>query len=340
MHFNELLFKAISHLHDGKTSGPKTTSGPIGKAISNIRAKGPRPMANFKAIPGVEGMEYDCDEDHLQSNDARYFYRICHLVRNGPEEACMMGSFDTQLPGELSNARWLTTASSDLYEYTRSENPSEKLFRICNFIINCYAPLFFKIKQDFLIQNGARHYFLAVKLARDCCNPTEWKEVKKTFLRNSYMATSEYILLAGIFDDDRRIRLDAHRYIQKARRYQNDLEVRKYELPKKYLKLDSANHYFELLDFDTIPLKFLTPPPLLQDFSNDDILKAARGESVLNIPEIPCHSQNCERAVAATTLASKRAIGQENRHQFLLNLEKNRQLISTDATKKNFTDLL
>ena len=39
LHFNELPFKALFKMYDGKTSGPKSTSGPIGKAISEIRNK-------------------------------------------------------------------------------------------------------------------------------------------------------------------------------------------------------------------------------------------------------------------------------------------------------------
>ena len=155
------------------------------------------------------------------------------------------------------------------------------------------------------------------------------------------MATSEYILLAGIFDADLKIREKAGQLIIKARKlHKASKSVRKYQLPKKYLKLDSASHYFQLLDLEKIPKKFFTPPPVLQDFSDEEITKAAKGEIVLSIPEIPCHSQNCERAVAATTFASQKAIGHKKRHEFLLNLAKNRNLIKTHATKKNYTDLL
>ena len=336
LHFNEIIFKSLFHHYDGPTSGPKTTSGPIGKQISDIKSSENTPIVNFKPI---KGPEFYCDKSLLENHDQNYFWRICHLVKDGPEEASLMGFFEISKPGNISNARWLTTASSILYVYIRTENPSHELYRLANFIINCYAPVFFKIKQERLVQNGAKHFFQALFLARECLDKDEWKEVKKAFVRNCFMATSEYILLAGLFDDDLWVREKSGQLIIKARKSKRK-GVRKYELPKKHLRLDTAKSYFDLLDFDKLPRKFFTPPPILQDFSDDEIMKAAKGETVLVIPEIPCHSQNCERAVAATTFASKKAIGHKKRHEFLLNLSKNRQLIKTHATKEDYTNLL
>ena len=337
LHFNELVFKSVFHLYDGKTTGPKTTQGPIGDYIKDIKSSDPTPIVNFKPI---KGLDFSIDPELLVNNDQKYFHQICELVKNGPEYLSQLGlDFETKKPGNISNARWLTTASSILYMYCRTESPSEKLYRLAYVIINCYAPLFFQIKRDYQIQNGAKHYFSAVSLARKHMIQEEWNVVTTTFKTNAYMATSEYILLAGIVDDDPNIRKRAADLIIKARK-KHSTGIRKYELPKTLLKLDTANHYFELLDFNKLPKKFFTPPPLLQVYSNDLILEAGNGEIDLDIPNIPCHSQNCERAVASTTFASQKEIGQENRHAFLLNLEKNRQLIKTHATKEEYLDLI
>ena len=144
----------------------------------DILLKAINPIVNFKPIVGPELV---CDKEMLKNHDQQYFWKICHLVKDGPEEASLMGNFEMSKPGNISNARWLTTASSILYVYCRTENPSNALYRLANFIINCYAPVFFKIKQEYLIQNGARHFFEAVRLARNCLNEEEWKEVKKAF---------------------------------------------------------------------------------------------------------------------------------------------------------------
>ena len=336
LHFNELPFRALFRHYDGKTSGPKSTSGPIGKAISDIRDNGPTPMVGFARIPGVD---FIIDQAFLVNEDQKFFYNMCRLVRNGIE-CTLPPFFKEKLPGAISNARWLTTASSILYLYTRTIKPTQKLIKLVSFILNVYAPVFFRIKQMPSLQMGAKHYFEAVVSARKCLSADEFKKLKKSFKTNSFMATSEYILLAGIFDDSPMIRRKSADLIIKARRlHRRDDSVRKYELPKEYLQLDTAERYFDLLDFDKLPSKFLTPPPILHDFSDDQIIEAGYGTKNLEIPRIPCHSQNCERAVAATTFASKSAIGQNKRHQFLLNLQENREKIRTQASKEEYFDL-
>ena len=83
----------------------------------------------------------------------------------------------------------------------------------------------------------------------------------------------------------------------------------------------------------------MTPPPLLRDYSDDQLKKVAKGEMEIELPKIPCHSQNCERAVAATTFASKKAIGQTKRHEFLLTIQKSRAQIKNHASKKSYFEL-
>ena len=100
--------------------------------------------------------------------------------------------------------------------------------------------------------------------------------------------------------------------------------------------MDTAENYFDLLDFNELPAKYFTPPPILQFYSDEEIIKAGKNQFQLDIPKVPCHSQNCERAVASTTFASKNAIGVQKRHQFLLNLQKSREQIKTRATKQQF----
>ena len=334
LHFNELPFKALFYHHDGKTNSPKSSGGPIGRSICEIRTKAtPASFVDFDPIPGPE---LKIDDELLVNEDQKYFYLICLLVMNGIGCLDNLGaSFSKKLPGAISNARWLTTASSILYLYVTTKKPTKKLIRVVTYIINVYAPTFFRVKKDFLVQNGAIIYCETLVRARECLTDAEFKKVQKSFKTNSYMATSEYILLAGILDENPEIRQKSMELILKARDMHKD-EVRKYELPKAYLKLDSATHYFDLLDFDELPVRFLTAPPLLQEYSDEDIIKAASKELELDLPKIPLHSQNCERAVAATTFASQKAIGIQNRHEFLLNLQANRDKITTQANKDEY----
>ena len=341
LHFNELPFRALFKFYDGDTSGPKSTSGPIGQEIISIRSQKESPIstAPFVDFDPVEGPELVIDDELLVNEDQKYFYQICLLTKNGLNYLVILGDgFVLKLPGNISNARWLTTASSILYVYCKTENPSRDLCRLVKYILNVYAPIFFRVKKEYLIQNGALHYFSALFLARKCLTKTEFTHVKTTFLNNSYMATSEYILLAGIFDTNLNIRKKSSELIIKARKM-HKRGVRKYELPKTCLKLDKASNYFELLDFTKLQSKYFTPPPILQEFSDEEIIQAGKNELQLDIPKIPCHSQNCERAVASTTLASQHAIGVKKRHEFLLNLQRSREQIKGNAGKRNYLDL-
>ena len=56
----------------------------------------------------------------------------------------------------------------------------------------------------------------------------------------------------------------------------------------------------------------------------------------IEIPNIPCHSVNNERAVKDTSQASLAAIGYEKTHAHILNLNENRDRIRTRHTKSDF----
>ena len=53
--------------------------------------------------------------------------------------------------------------------------------------------------------------------------------------------------------------------------------------------------------------------------SDDDLRRCSEGEDI-DLPKIPCHSQDNERAVADTTKAATSVTGYQRRHGFLLNL--------------------
>ena len=59
----------------------------------------------------------------------------------------------------------------------------------------------------------------------------------------------------------------------------------------------------------------------------------------LPVPAIPCHSQNIERAVKATTEAASKAIGYANRHAMIIKLIKIRDEIPLNASKADFLNL-
>ena len=71
------------------------------------------------------------------------------------------------------------------------------------------------------------------------------------------------------------------------------------------------------------------------DVSDSDLYKCCLGKD-LQFPDIPCHSQNVERAVACTTKVAETVVGFEKRHSHILLLNKSRKKISKDAIKKYY----
>ena len=69
------------------------------------------------------------------------------------------------------------------------------------------------------------------------------------------------------------------------------------------------------------------------DFTSEELMDCANGHD-LDFPPIPCHSQNIERAVATTSEAAEKVIGQEKRHTLILQMNKSRKEVPKNATKQ------
>ena len=333
---NELPFKHLVFLHDGKSVGPKASGGPIGKAIQEFRSPNfimPK-IVDFKPVPAPD---IEVDQCLLVNNDQKYLYQMFCLVKDGYGYLATLGyEFENLQPGEISLARWVNTACSHMRLYVSTLEPTEQLERIVHIIMNLYCPTFFNIKQNYLIQDGAKNFCDAVQMARNCLNDDEWKVAKKVYERNSYYAHPEAILLGMICDEFHREA--AADLIIKARRYHsNDNTVRQYDMRKfkKYLNWSPVD-YSHLINLRKLPQKLLTAPPILAPYSDDFLLEVAAGTQSLDLPKIPCHTQDVERAVADTTRASKTKVGHDKRHKYLLNLGKNRSIIARDAKKSTF----
>ena len=80
---------------------------------------------------------------------------------------------------------------------------------------------------------------------------------------------------------------------------------------------------------------YLTAPPVLRNYDNETLYKLAL-EGKIEVPEIPSHSVNCERAIKDTSQASLVAIGMEETHGQILNLGQNRSKIRTRHSKEDF----
>ena len=124
------------------------------------------------------------------------------------------------------------------------------------------------------------------------------------------MAHPESILLAMVFDEDETIRKNAVTHIISMRKSVPE-GVRIFEKPK--INFDCKKYYDMVLKEE-----FTTPPPLFEDFSNEDLAYAAKGLHNLTVADIPCHSVNNERLVQATSQALKYSVGEEKVHQHFI----------------------
>ena len=240
----------------------------------------------------------------------------------------------TMPPGAVHQARWVTMANCILRLLVQTKRPTKKLLRLSSIIVQYYAPTFFQIKQNWHITQGARNFFFGLNLARSCLTKKELEIAMKIFQINGYFAHPEAILLTALTDEGLSNRSWAVKYILKDRERRKSSDFRTFKLQKLNFE---ASSYLELLgkDFENVPADLITEPPLTFDFSNADLEKCSMGEDLL-FPDIPCHSQNVERAVACTTKVAETVVGYTKRHAHILLLNKSRQKISKNATKKDF----
>ena len=313
-------------LHTGQTKGPRSREGSLASQFYNLQQES---MVDFTRISGK--VEEDIDTSVLQNQDIRYFYHLCMGVQKGFQY--LLGTFGQRkipLPSQVHEARWINTASAIMRLYIQSEDPSEPLVRLVSIIVQWYGPLMFAIKTNPHIVNGAIHIYNSIELARDCMTSEEFDVFKKYSQINGYMAHSESILLAMVNDKNDRIRQKAVEKIISLRKNVPSEEVRKFKIPTINFK---AKNYIEMVGFDEIT----SPPPLLGDFSDEDLAYGANGVFELPVEAIPCHSINNERLVQASAQAVKYPVGEDRVHERLLNNRASQLKIPTNFNKSHFS---
>ena len=97
-----------------------------------------------------------------------------------------------------------------------------------------------------------------------------------------------------------------------------------------------APSYLHMIDFNTLDSdNAITEPPLTFNFSDKDLQHHVLHNDLI-LPEIPCHSQNNERAVQETSLVAKQFSTYEKRHANLLQSISSREKFSTDSKIGDF----
>ena len=271
-------------------------------------------MVQFQPL---DGKVTEISKELLQNQDIRNMYHLCLLVQTGPCAPPDIAKYFECTPGTVSFARWITTANNVLCLYCQTENPTYELILLTQIILNIYAPAIFNVKEKWHISNGSLHFFNTLVLARDFLeesHPDLFKIVTKEMTINGFYCHPEPIMLAMIHDPNPTIREKGISLIEKCREVKPTGLVRRYEVPP-HINFQ-AQHYCDLIDFSNfLPDEFCSPP-LLSNFSIDEIrnLKFDRDYDM-----IPCHSQHVERFVSLTSKAAQTVTGEENIHAWILN---------------------
>ena len=142
----------------------------------------------FRPIPGKVKV-YEETFVATLNNDARYLYQICHAVQNG----IISDELSIKLIGHVHSARWLTCASNTLRHFVQEIDESVWLRKICGYIVNVYAPSYFRIKHSPNITNGFKHLYQMIMDAKSCFRNDEetWEIFLVRIMNNSFFLNQE-----------------------------------------------------------------------------------------------------------------------------------------------------
>lgn len=328
-HGNELPLRHLYKFLDGKTTGPETYSGDIGKALENCEKQ---TVIDFQRIEGNLPDKLRVLKD--LSTDQKYLLEICVAVSSGictPDLAA-------RNPGKLSHSRWLTTANRILRLYISNKNPSENLKTLATYVMKVYAPIWFHIKLKPSCIDGSRHLFKLIQLSRYL--PVELQTVVDPVIqRNGYFASPENILLGMLTDERKFIRELALRRILKVRNIKNSdkNKLRKFVIPVINFR---ATDYVEMILWQK---SHITEPPMTMDIKDEELKQLIEESStnsdlwsLLEFPKFPCHTQAVERTIKLVTEAAGAVCGQDARDGFIHARKGSLSLFPVFGTKKDF----
>lgn len=318
LHLNELPLRHLFNKLDGKTSGPGSYNGPIGKLLEKCETK---PVVDYVAISSQLPV---INADDL-STDQKYLYKICTAVITGkcPDDLAHKS------PGKLSHARWLTKANRILRLYISTSKPSENLIQLSHYVVKVYTPVWFHVKAHPTLQSGSRNFFQLIKNSRYL--PSELKVVIDPVIqRNAYFAHPENLLLSLLTDEQQHLREIAVNKIMNARNSPvTGNKPRVFEVPEINF---NAICYNEIINWPEIDFD----PPILRNYSNEDLMQMTTSNEHFIFNKLPCHTQAVERTVKVVTEAAMTLCNKKSREGFILAKLASRKSMPKFDTKRDF----
>ena len=167
LHTCDLMGKRYFKLLDGKSSGPKSLKGPIGKRLGGDKLR-TRGITDFKII---ETTLQDLPPEVVKklSQDYKYLYRGTKALAAGPEYFKENPEMATASPGPLFESRWLTLLNRCIRDYvsTPPEQVTNKQRKMVTFIAQVLAPAwFYAIAHPFFVVGPRALHKLVTDMAK------------------------------------------------------------------------------------------------------------------------------------------------------------------------------
>lgn len=309
-HQAELPFRALFQHLDGKTSGPSTFSGPLGREVARDVHK--LPIKSFPRLRCPDFPSVPATVVGGLSTDLRLLYELARAIVSDDEVPPRLAA---AAHGKLYAARWHTAQSRLLRLYMAKERPNDSLSALVVYVCCVYVPTVMEIKHKPDAVYAATHLHAELRRQARYCRLADLPVLRASVHRNAYMAHEENVLLAMLGDDDPVVRAEAVRIIKRIRSTPVSDSVRPFRAPGSAGATalnDSAATYRELVDLNRAALE----PPLTKRLTSEQL------EELLEQPlktGLPCHTQSTERAVKATTEAASQVSGVRRQDGHALN---------------------
>ena len=138
--------------------------------------------------------------------------------------------------------------------------PIPALIDLVQCIMSVYVPVWFQIKSNSNLTNGARHFFTLLNCSQSMAQRVQ-DVFNRVLQRNRFFAHPENILISMLMDEQEHVRELPRRTILKWRS-KSFIERRKFVVPKV---LFDAEHYYEIINWQAATI---SEPPVARCLSN------------------------------------------------------------------------
>lgn len=330
LHTNELPLRHLITSIDGPTSSDTGFTGPVCSLLSSVNEM--QYNAEFRGVPGGEDLT-EIPEYILvnMSTDQQVSYQLVQAVKRG----VLPSELQEIKCGKVSHSRWLTTAQSLVYMWTRKHgltgkelNTLEILVKYC---LQVYFKLYYDIKVHHRLEDGPKHILTQLRVMRS--QPKKVQTAVTFYVRTgAWFAHSECVLLslmASQSEDDRRFAVTQILKLRAGEEY-GDTSVRPRITPKLNL---SATSLQTLISWQPGQVH---EPAFTCSLSGDQIQEIL--VKPYEVPEFSIHTQSTERVVKQVTEAAAAVVGQQARDGFIRARAHHRETMPCFRSKKDMMD--